>query len=93
MKKTRELSARSVPKSGYSSTVRLTLVVCDIELALSHVGSKFVIVKQVPKDIDSCDAEIVVLVDGKINRTSVYLPHGIGAGSNQNVLYLTEQTK
>ena len=74
-------------KSGYSSTVILTLVVCGIELALSHVGSKFVIVKQVLKDIESCNAELVVSVDGKVKRTSVYLPHGIGVGSDQQVLY------
>ena len=75
-------------KSGYSSKILLTLIVRGAELALSHVGSKFVIVKQSPESINSCDAELLISVDGEVKRKSVYLPKGIPVGSDQQVLYL-----
>ena len=75
-------------KSGYSSKILLTLIVCGTELALSHVGSRFVIIKQSLESFDSCNAELLVSVDGKVKKKSVYLPYGIAAGSDQQVLYL-----
>lgn len=74
-------------KSSYSSKIVLTLFVGGLKLALSHVGSRFVIVKQSAREIDSCEAELVVSVDGEEKRKEVYLPQGVSAGTDTQVLY------
>lgn len=74
--------------SGYSSKIMLTLIACGVELTLSHVGSEFVIVKNAIEPIASCNAEIVVSVDGETKSRPVFLPHGISSGTDTQVLYL-----
>lgn len=72
---------------GYSSAVVLTLVVGGMEIALSHVGSKCVILLEDHGAFPPDNAELIVTVDGNEDRQSVYLPHGILPGQ-QRVAYL-----
>jgi len=51
--------------------------VCGVELALSHVGSQFLIVRDAPCSYNEGPAEIIISVDGVVERTEVFLPHGV----------------
>jgi len=73
--------------SGYSSTVILTLFICGAELALSHVGSEFFVVRESTTEYESADAEIMISVDGVERKNKVFLPNGIAAGEFIKVTY------
>jgi len=72
---------------GYSSTVILTLFICGAEVALSHVGSKFFVVRQSEVEFEASDAEIMISVDGVQKKDKVFLPNGIAAGEFIKVAY------
>lgn len=72
---------------GYSSTVVLTLFICGAELALSHVGSEFFVVRESAVEYESSDAEIMISVDGIEKKDRVLLPNGIAAGEFVKVNY------
>ena len=74
--------------SSHSSNVVLTLLVCGVELALSHVGSQFLIVRDAPCSYNEGPAEIIISVDGVVERTEVFLPHGVRVGRSNRVLYI-----
>ena len=74
--------------TSHSSNVILTLIVCGVELALSHVGSQFCIVRDAIQSFGESEAELVISVYGVEDRKPVFLPHGITAGKSSQVFYL-----
>lgn len=74
--------------SGYSSNVVLTLIICGVEIALSHVGSSLFIVRESKHSFAKGNAELVVSVDGVEDRKTVFLPHGISSGTSMHVYYM-----
>jgi len=63
------------------------MLIGSIELALSHVGSSSVIIRDDVAYYPPMDVEICVCVDGKSEKKTVYLPNGIREGSSR-VQYL-----
>jgi hypothetical protein len=61
---------------GYSSDVRLNLLVGAKVIALAQIGPGYVILREAD-DIAPCDAEISIAVDGSDRRISVRLVDGI----------------
>lgn len=59
------------------------MLVDGIELALSHVGSKYVILRESQSEMPPTTAMLQVNVDGCTNEREVYLPHGIQAGKTR----------
>jgi hypothetical protein len=67
--------------TGYSAEVSLRLIVNGKALVLSQVGPSDVVVRAPCDTIaDSCNAELVITVDGNIKTRQVFLPHGVQAG-------------
>jgi hypothetical protein len=71
----------------HSSAVVLTLLVCGVEIALSHLAANYFIVRSTDREFGATNAELVVKVDGDERRCSVYLPYGIQAGKLSRVTY------
>ncbi|MEM9354282.1 MAG: hypothetical protein AAGA92_14845 [Planctomycetota bacterium] len=70
----------------HSAAVVLKLLVDQDEMPLSHVGSGSVILREPPSGVPPTTAELLVSVDGRVDRREVFLPHGITAGQ-QRVAY------
>ena len=62
---------------GHSAIVAMKLLIGDIQLGLSHVGSSGFVVADDCGPIPACEAQIVVSIDGRERTTNVFLPHGI----------------
>jgi hypothetical protein len=73
--------------SGYSSKVRLTLHINGSQLALSHVGSKRIVVRDACEPLPASEAEIVIEVNDSAERYNVFLPNGL-PGPDQLVDYV-----
>jgi hypothetical protein len=60
---------------GYSSEVKLRLVMRGAEYALSQIGPDFVVLRT-PTELPAEDAEVVMIVDGQETRWPVTLCDG-----------------
>ena len=69
--------------SEYSSCVILRLLVGGEEIALTHVGSGSVILRQPAASYPPTSAVLAVCVDGVAQERKVFLPHGIRPGNNR----------
>lgn len=67
----------------HSSNVVLRMLVDGVEFVLSHVGSRYVILRECQSDIPPTNATLLVNVDGSTNEREVYLPHGIQSGKTR----------
>jgi hypothetical protein len=76
-----------IAHSGYSSRVALTLLIDGHELALSHVGSSRLVVRDKCEARPAGDAEIVIEVNDSTERYKVFLPRGL-PGPGQLVEYI-----
>ena len=76
-----------IARGGYSSNVRLTLRINGSELALSHVGSQRIVVRDLCEPLPASEAEIVIEVNDSAERFKVFLPHGL-PGPGQMVEYV-----
>jgi len=63
------------PKIGHSAQVTLELVIGDRRIPLAQAAHDFAIVAE-PTAFPPCDGEIVMTVDGQIDRMPVHLPSG-----------------
>lgn len=70
----------SIPTAGYSSMVRLELVVGDQTLELGQIGPDLIHVRT-PVSLPPCDADVVMHIDGRERRWPVRLPDGISSHS------------
>jgi hypothetical protein len=66
-----------IAHSGYSSKVRLTLHINGSQLALSHVGSKRIVVRDACEPLPASEAEVVIEVNDSAERFKVFLPQGL----------------
>jgi len=66
--------------SEFSSNVVLTLLVGRMKLALSHVNSRDVILRDTSINFPPTEAELLVVVDGVAQHSKVFLPNGISEG-------------
>ncbi|HVU87228.1 MAG TPA: hypothetical protein VHD36_07900 [Pirellulales bacterium] len=67
--------------AGYSAEVSLRLIVNGQTLVLSQVGpADFVVRAPCDSIAESCDAELVISVDGNVKARHVFLPQGVQAG-------------
>ena len=66
----------SVPRSGYSAQVRMTLVVNGHTLDVAQLASRFLILAS-PVDHPPAPAEVLLSVDGQQTRWPVFLDDGI----------------
>ncbi len=65
-------------KPGHSATVEIQLKVNGQMLSLAEVGPKFCVLAE-PTDLPTGNAEIVVTIDGHVQRRAVeLLPHASG---------------
>ena len=62
-------------ESGYSSTVKLTLIVGDHAIEVAATGPDSCRVRS-PRSLPACEAELVTQVDNIIRREKVFLPQG-----------------
>ena len=76
-----------IAHNGYSSKVALTLLIDDVTLSLSHVGSSRIVVHDPCDPRPAGDAEIVIEVNDSAERYKVFLPHGL-PGPGQLVEYI-----
>lgn len=76
-----------IAHGGYSSKVRLTLCINGTELALSHVGSKQIVVRDVCEPLPAGEAEVVIEVNYSAERFKVFLPQGL-SGQGRLVEYV-----
>ena len=60
---------------------------CGVELALSHVGSKFVVVRESQNSFAAGEAQLLISVDGIEDKKTVVIPNGIPAGTSVRVDY------
>ena len=67
------------PRSSHSADVQIRLEVAGKSLNVGQVGRDFCILRDriVTEPID---AELVVSIDGHMDRTKVFLPEGISEG-------------
>jgi len=65
----------SLNGNGYSSNVRLHLLVGDRTLELAQIGPNDIVLRT-PADLPPGDAEIIMEIDGKQRRWSIHLPQG-----------------
>ena len=72
---------------GYSAKVSLSLVVDGLELQLSHVGPKDVIIRSECHPIPPTDAKLIIKVDDSTIVDDVFLPFGI-KGARDRVVYI-----
>lgn len=72
---------------SYSAKVVLTLIVGDRKLALSHVGSRMIVIRDPCQPLPACDAQLCIQVDDQFESLDVFLPHGI-SGPEQEITYL-----
>jgi len=63
---------------GYSTTVRMHLIVGAQCFAVAQVGPDFMIL-ETPVDLPPTQGELVVRIDGDEKRRSIDLPHGARA--------------
>jgi len=70
------------PKTSHSATVTLTLVIGDREIPLSQAAHDFVILRDFV-DLEPCDAELVMTIDGHVDRTTVHLSQGCKLGNRR----------
>jgi hypothetical protein len=61
--------------NGYSSNVRLHLVVGDRTLELAQIGPNDIVLRT-PTDLPPGDAEIIMEIDGHERRWPIHLPQG-----------------
>ena len=61
--------------AGYSSNVQLRLIIAGREYPLAQIGPDFVMLRE-PADLPSCDAEVVMMIDGHESRWPITLQHG-----------------
>ena len=54
---------------------------------LSHVGPDFLIIRDSLRTFDSCEAELVIEVDGTKTQKMIRLPNGISEGHFSSVDY------
>jgi hypothetical protein len=66
-----------IAHNGYSSKVALTLLIDGQRLALSHVGSSRLIVRDVCDPRPPSDAELVIEVNDSAETYKVFLPFGL----------------
>jgi hypothetical protein len=62
--------------TGYAAEVKLWMSCAGRILQLSHVSTTSVIARE-PIDLDPCDADVVVSVDGRESSRPVRLVHGM----------------
>jgi hypothetical protein len=67
---------------SYSADVRIELNVNGFVLPLSQIGPDFVTLRT-GIDHPPADAEIVMSIDGEVNRWNVHLPEGISSGQSR----------
>jgi hypothetical protein len=72
---------------AHSSSVVLTLLTCEVEVAVSHLAANYLIVRDSQCSFEAIAAEIIVNVDGHERRHSVFLPHRIPLGELMSVSY------
>jgi hypothetical protein len=70
------------PSSAHSAIVTLHLKIDDRTIPLTHLAHDFAIVADVC-ELPPCNAEIVMSVDGVIDRMLVFLPEGCGGGNRR----------
>jgi hypothetical protein len=63
-------------KSNYSSNVELYLIVGKESWELAAIGPDSIRLRQDGIDLDPCEGEVVMIVDGKERRWDVVLKHG-----------------
>jgi hypothetical protein len=63
-------------KSNYSSYVELYLIVGEESWELAAIGPDSITLRHGGIDLDPCQGEVVMLVDGKERRWDVVLKHG-----------------
>lgn len=61
--------------NGYSSVVRLSLVVDGTKYRLGKIGPDAITLQE-PTELPECDAQVIMTVDGKEQRWDVFLPNG-----------------
>jgi hypothetical protein len=76
-----------IAHNGYSSKVALTLLIDGQRLALSHVGSSRIVVRDDCEPQPAGDAEFVIEVNDSAETYKVFLPFGL-PGPNQMVEYI-----
>jgi hypothetical protein len=76
-----------IAHNGYSSKIALTLLIDGKELALSHVGSSRIVVRDACDPRPAGNAEIVIEVNDSAERYKVFLPYGL-SGAGQLVEYI-----
>ena len=70
--------SQSELKANYSSHVQLRLIVGDLSWDLAKIGPDHVVLREDANiELDECDAEIVMTVDGAERRWNVVLKNGI----------------
>ena len=72
---------------SYSAHVELDLIIDDRMLALSHVGSRDVVIRDPCEPMPPCDAVLRISVDGCVERHNVHLPDG-SSGPHVPIRYL-----
>lgn len=74
---------------GPRHLIPLTLSVCGLEMALSHVGGDFLVVRNASQAIQGGQgADLRISIDGVVTRKRILLPHCIPAGQFQRVAFI-----
>jgi hypothetical protein len=81
-----------IAQSGSSSRVRLTLLIDDQHLSLSHVGSKAFVVRDACDPLPPSDALLVIEVNNSADTYKVFLPSGL-PGPGQLVEYVEPNSR
>ncbi|MCE9527141.1 MAG: hypothetical protein K8R36_13930 [Planctomycetales bacterium] len=68
------------PASGYSSEIQGHLLVGELQYPLARLGPEAIGLRS-PLTLSPSNAEIVLTIDGCVNRMRVFLPEGSSASS------------
>lgn len=70
-------------QSGHSANVEMQLLLNGTSISIAQLGPDFVILDAVVEQQPPADAEILLRVDGRESRWSVFLPNGISPGEKK----------